>query len=515
MADALTPKNKLVMNLSGGMNSHTSPLIIKDEECEFILNYNLDTIGALTRRNGYITFATQPVANKTISGLFGGLSVNNRGTFQYMTVNKSDDSNRVTYYNVAGTWTTTDDTMQTAFLPTTGSASQIYMTRFVSFLNYIFRLNGGNAPVSFLATTPQTATSVNLTDTDTGSALSITPSLGAVFQDRVYFNRVADGFRSRIYFSTVGTSGSTITWDTDATTGQWFDVNPDDGDFITALENNGNRLLIFKNYSMYRWTFGQVEPDRLIGVGTTSQESVKTNFDLGITFFANPKGIYAYTDGRPKLISRRIQEYIDAVSDWKYVAGGIDKEHYYLSVGDITVAGRTITNAVFVYNIPLDGWTIFSLAVKPTVWAEMPSTYPTQKLYFGSTDGRTYEFNSGTADSSGGAAVTISAEIRSKEYLLSYPQRTNFTWLDVFADQRVEANIFYDTDRYGEFIELGSLEQRITNFRVPQRECNTVRVKIADNSKDVSIINGWNIEHVPKEKRDETTANIRRQGFKS
>jgi len=93
--------------------------------------------------------------------------------------------------------------------------------------------------------------------------------------------------------------------------------------------------------------------------------------------------------------------------------------------------------------------------------------------------------------------------------------KTNLTWLDVFADQRVEANIFYDLDRYDEFIELGSLEQRITNFRVPQRECNTARVKVADNSKDISIINGWNLEHIPKNKRDETNANIRRQGFKS
>src|SRR3990167_10231535 len=131
------------------------------------------------------------------------------------------------------------------------------------------------------------------------------------------------------------TTSPQITW----AAANWFEVNPDDNDEITALENNGNRLLIFKNYAMYRWTFGQVEADRIIGVGTTSQESVKTNFDLGITFFANPKGVYAYTDGRPKLISRKIQDYIDAVSDWKYVAAGVDNDHYRLSVGDLTVNG--------------------------------------------------------------------------------------------------------------------------------------------------------------------------------
>ncbi len=490
--------NKLLANLSGGMNSHTSPLIIKDSECEFILNYNLDTIGALTRRNGYVTFATQPVSGKSIVGLLGGFS-SSRANFQVMSVNNSNDTLRITYYNDNGTWTASNDNSQVAFNGVNGASNQLYMTRFTTFMNYIFRVNGANIPLSAPVGTPGVWGNTNLTDDDTGTALTILPSLVEVFQDRLYFNRAEGNFKSRLYYSSLAVSGGSITFDTDTSTGRWFDVNPDDGDFITALENNGNRLLIFKNFSMYRWTFGQVEADRLIGVGTTSQESVKTNFDIGVTFFANPKGIYSYDGSRPKLISRKIQEYIDAVSNWKYVAGGIDKEHYYLSVGDITVGGRTITNAVFVYNIPLDAWTIFSLGVKPTVWAQMSSTYPTQNLYFGSTDGRTYEFNSGTKDNT----ASISAEVISKEYMLSFPERTNVSYIDVIANQRVAANVFYDYDRYGEFNSLGALSNRISNFRPTLRECNSLRIKIADNSNDVSIINGWNIEHEPKGKRDE------------
>lgn len=500
--------NKLIANLSGGMNSHTSPLIIKDSECEFILNYNLDTIGALTRRNGYVTFATQPVADNHIVGLFGGFNVENRSNFQLMSVNNAADNARVTYYNNGGTWTASNDSNIPIFNGVNGAANQLYMTRYASFLNYVFRVMGG-APLSASATDLATWGTTNLIDDDTSSALTISTSLACVFQDRLYLNRTdSTGFKSRLYYSSLGRAGGTITFDTDSSTGRWFDVNPDDGDFITALENNGNRLLIFKNFSMYRWTFGQVEADRLIGVGTTSQESVKTNFDIGVTFFANPKGIYAYDGARPKLISRKIQEYIDAVSNWKYVAGGVDKEHYYLSVGDVTVGGRTITNAVFVYNIPLDAWTIFSLATKPTVWAEMSSTYPTQKLYFGSTDGRTYEFNSGTSDNTS----SISAEVISKEYLLSFPERANVPWIDVIANQRVAANVYYDYDRLGDFNPLGGLSSRITNFRPTLRECNSVRIKIADNSKDVSIINGWNIEHEPKGKRDERGVNQKTKG---
>jgi hypothetical protein len=58
---------------------------------------------------------------------------------------------------------------------------------------------------------------------------------------------------------------------------------------------------MFKNRAMYRWTFGQTEPDRLIGVGTSSQESVKTNFDLGITFL--PRVRSAHFQGNKKKLN--------------------------------------------------------------------------------------------------------------------------------------------------------------------------------------------------------------------
>lgn len=487
--------NKLQLNLSGGMNIHTSPLIIKDTEAELILNYKLTKLGCLTRRQGFSTFLNQPVSGKTIQGLLGGTNPNNLATFNYMGILNAGNTNRVTYYNNAGTWTATDDSSQ---------FTTYTKMRFIPFMQYVFRVNGSNTPVSFSLAAQGTATTTNLTDTATSSPIAILPTTGAVFQARLYLNHNADGYKSRLYFSSLGRSGGTIEWDTDR---QWLDVNVDDGDFITAVENAGNRLLIFKNYALYRWVYGQLEADRIIGVGTSSQDSVKTNFDIGITFFANAKGVYAYSGAAPKLISTRIQPFIDAVTDWTTVAAGIDEQHYRLSVGDITVNGRVYTNAEFCYNFLLDAWTVNTLGVRPMVYAQMPGTYPTQRLYFGSTDGRTYLMNDTTSDNT----AKIAAEFISKEYLLNFPNRTNFTWLDVFALPRVEALAFYDLDRLNQFQELGALTQRITNFRIPTRECNSLRVKIADNSTDISVIEGFNVTHDPKEKRDEMAVNLRRQ----
>ncbi len=140
--------------------------------------------------------------------------------------------------------------------------------------------------------------------------------------------------------------------------------------------------------------------------------------------------------------------------------------------------------------------------------ANMVIVNPVQNIYFGGlTTGRTYQLFTGNNDDSS----TISSEWISKEYTLSYPNRTNLAWLDIFASQQVATSVFLDLDRLNQFSELGQLFARISNFRAPVRECNTFRAKLADNSTNISVIEGFNVEHLPKEKRDEPAVKLRRQ----
>ncbi|MEK6883362.1 MAG: hypothetical protein AABY22_27285, partial [Nanoarchaeota archaeon] len=100
--------NKLVSNVgSSGMNAKTAPLLIKDNECELIINYNLDTVGALTKRNGYTVLATQPVAARRVHGLFQyNNTLTAAETTQVMVINNAGNTQSVIYYNNAGTWAT-------------------------------------------------------------------------------------------------------------------------------------------------------------------------------------------------------------------------------------------------------------------------------------------------------------------------------------------------------------------------------------------------------------------------
>lgn len=503
--------NKLNIGFQGGMNSHTAPLQLKDNEAELILNYNLDKIGALKKRNGYELYATNTLYHT--SGLISVMNANIRSNMAWLTTNDASfatATKRITYYykTADNAWAATDDNSQTPFLPTTGTASQIFKTRFVFFLNYVFRLNGGDAPVSFLITTPQTKTTTNLTDSETSAALATKPSLGAVYQGRLFFNRIADGYRSRIDYSTLATSGGTISWDTDANTGQWRDINPDDGDFITAFEPRDDYMLIFKNFNLYKYVF-DVAPAKIADCGTTSQESVKTNLDIGVTYFANPNGVYAYSGGKPKLISGKIQEYVDAVTgaNWNYCAGGVDKEHYYLSVGSITVNGRTFTKALFVYHIYLDAWTIYDMAEQPTCFVEIGTTFPTRQLGFGTADGGVYTFTTATSDTDGTTAgKTISSEVLTKEHLLTFPEKTTLENIDVIAIQGGDTKVSYQIDRNligseGDFVSCKErLNKRVNTLRVG-KEMHTVRIRLADNSVRDSIIEGYNLEHKPKATR--------------
>lgn len=484
--------NKLIANFSGGINAKTNPLILKDSELELIVNYNLDIVGSLTKRNGYDVFATQPVATKRVLGLYQYTNTETTAeTTQVMVVNNSGNTQAVIYYNNAGTWATskTNDTVVT-------TVTNFNRTRFKTFVDYLFRVNGQDV----------VATSINVngsTWVTTNAPATITPSFIENFKDRIYVARNGVALASRVYFSSLP-SGGAITWDT---TNNWFDVNPDDGDEITALENNGSKMLIFKNRSMYRWDFAMTEPDRLIGVGTQSQECVKTNFDLGITFFANEHGAYAYTGGRPKLISRKIQKWFDAIdaASLDDMAAEVDADHYYLYLADsLTVNSATYTNVMAVYTISLDAWVIYTLNIPWRVATRLIQS-GAEDIYFGSSNGRTYKWNSGLEDDSGGTdgdtAQPINTEVITKEYLLSFPTESTLNNIDVISENALMTNVFYQMDRKDDFKYVSSLNERFKNSKSLGAKGKTVRLKFTDNASIASRIDGFNFEYVISKNR--------------
>lgn len=469
-------------DFSGGMVTKKGYLKLEENEVPLILNYHLDQTGDLVKRYGYTRVQGQLVDNKTVNGMFYYTNIQTAAnTCSLAVVNNAADSAGVIYYRTTGAWATSK---------TNDTAGRV--SRFASFVNYVFRVNGADA----------VGTSVNPPGSiwgATNAPATITPNLIAVFQDRVYLaNGQTGAQRSRVWFSSLpNTAGDTITWDT---TNNYFHVNPDDNDEITGLENNGNTLLIFKNRSLYRWRYRQVEPDRIIGVGVPTQEAIATNFDLGITFFTNEYGVWAYTGGFPKNIGRKIQPWIDAIAAGTLtsIRSAVDNDHYYVYPGaNLTVGGRTYTNPVFVYTISLDAWTVYTFDDAVGYMGKFISS-SSEDLYFGNTDGEVFQLSGVTvnSDDSGGGAVAIAGEVEFRTEFLANSE----SWvkdITVYSEQPIGPSYSVRFDRTLDWYDVGDTTKRIQTFPVNERG-HYVQIRASDNSVGRSVIQGYVLNHDPE-----------------
>lgn len=474
-------------DFSGGMVRKKGPMKLADNESPLVLNYLLDQVGDLVKRYGYTRLQGQLVSAKTVNGMFMYTNVTTAAqTCKIAVVNNSGDTQGVIYYQTTGAWATSK-TNDTASL----------VTRFATFVNYLFRVNGTDVVGTSIAPVTGTWGTTNAPGT-------ITPKLVGVYEDRVYLgNGNASGQRSRVWFSSLPVSGTSITWDT---TNDYIDINPDDNDELTAFENNGNSLLFFKNRAMYRWKFKAVEPDKIIGVGVPTQEAVWTNFDLGITFFTNEYGVWAYTGGYPKNIGRKIQPFIDAIAaaTLTSIRTSGDNDHYYIYPGaNLTVDGRTYTNPRLVYTVSLDAWTIDTFDDAIGYMGKYIAS-SSEDLYFGNTNGEIMQLGGVTvnSDDSGTSVAPIAGEVEFKEDFLGHD--TNFVEeLTVYAKQPIGPNYSVRFNNTDDWKNLGETRQKVAKFGI-RSEGNYIQFRASDNSINRSTIEGYAYEHfsMRKEKED-------------
>ena len=465
-------------SFAGGMVAKTGSLKLAENEVPLILNYHLDSVGDLTKRYGYTRLQGQLVDNKNVNGMFMYTNVTTAAqTCNLAVVNNSGDTQGVIYYRTTGAWATSK-TNDTASL----------VTRFATFVNYLFRVNGTDVVATSIAPVTGTWGTTNAPST-------ITPKLVGVYEDRVYLgNGNTTGQRSRVWFSSLPVSGTSITWDT---TNDYIDINPDDNDELTAFENNGNSLLFFKNRAMYRWKFKAVEPDKIIGVGVPNQEAVWTNFDLGITFFTNEYGVWAYTGGYPKNIGRKIQPWIDAIAaaTLTSIRTSGDNDHYYIYPGaNLTVAGRTYTNPVFVYTISLDAWTIYTLA-DPVKYFGKYINSSSEDLYFGNDDGEIMQLGGVTVntDDSGSTAAPIAGEVEFREEFLANKE-AKVNDITLYSAQPIGIKWNTRLNRRTDW-DITSESTKVINKFTVNKSGNYIQLRAADNSNSRSVIEAYIIDY--------------------
>lgn len=226
------------------------------------------------------------------------------------------------------------------------------------------------------------------------------PQLVEVYKSRVYAagDTSISGNPSRLFYSSVITGAGDITWDPAV---DFVDINPGDGEGITALKRFSLELLIMKPNYIYRFRTSGVDPDPLIKIGTRSHESVVEG-KRGV-YFNHDTGFYRYSGGYPAEISRAISDFVSAIpfSQLDDIVAWKDGDHIYWSVGNLTiseVAGSVLwRNVVLRYTESSDLWTIYSYPTDIRA-GEAYVTSTSSSIVVGTSTGVVALVNSGNAD---------------------------------------------------------------------------------------------------------------------
>ena len=163
----------------------------------------------------------------------------------------------------------------------------------------------------------------------------------------------------------------------------YVDIDPNDGDEITALVPMGDRLIVFKRnsvYAVYAATHESVQVSPVSReIGAPSQEAV-VGTDLGVFFWHEGSGAHLLTADDQRWIGDRLYP---AIEDGRISAGRMDEvvvgwlnRRLWVSV---PYEGSSTRNLVFVYDpfaSKKGAWTQYDLEVGPFLNFAAPGDAP-------------------------------------------------------------------------------------------------------------------------------------------
>jgi|SRR3990167_6692844 len=424
-----------------GTQLKTSDYLREPGEVVLSINATGETLGSLTGRLGYEIVGSQIGAGQSSGGLF-----------TYTPLNSS-----ALLVDVSGgaVHTSTGDgfTNRGAIL----SGAEVDAA---NYLNLLFMVGYNSSTNTFATNTILNGTTLSTTH----DALTNMPQgkVAATYQQLLYVgNALVSGTRypSRVYFCGTPSASGSIDWDI---VNDYISVPADDNEEVTALDVNSNRLLIFKERSLYRWdenSLSFVSRD-----GTPTHNSVQT---VGyFTFFANADGIFVYSGGKPKKISQKIQPVIDNIASLTAVRSSQDADHYYLYIGDVTFPlpsneNITITNCEIVYTISTNSFYLYSLADEVTNMAD----FTDGRVYFANDDGEVFEMARQGDSVYSDNGSPISSHIRCRTPIVSPYLKKRVSQMFVLSERAQGMTCRARVDD-GDFQHENQLNSRMENFPV-------------------------------------------------
>jgi hypothetical protein len=326
--------------------------LIPENSVSHSLNVNYDIqIGNAVVRSGTTLLGSAVASNKTPLGLSN--FVGTGGSPNLMLAVYSGAANASIYYY--------DTSWHTSGTTTLNNSAK---NRFATLGGRVFRVSSGDAMTSSVDGNTWATTDCITTD-------SVIPTLVFRAKGRLLASGYS-GFKDRVYFSSVIDPNASpfITWSTNPSTGDWIDINPDDGGNITAFAETSNNVIVFKDTGMYRLDVVSktTTTQNIFNIGAVSQEAVVNC--QGVIYFFSGLDIRRTVGDYPEQISRLgVQDFIDAIpqSSWANIGAGTDGLNVYFSIGDVTLFTNqdeqvTYNKVVLKFSPRDEAWSIHSYA---------------------------------------------------------------------------------------------------------------------------------------------------------
>ena len=426
-------------NLAEGLKLGVNTYLNKPGEAREAINCDFNEVGTLARHSGFSTYGNK-ISTSAILGLYDFRKV--AGTTVWLSVNGT-----VLYRDVAGTWTSSKTGL------TTGKEAS-----FCTHLDTVIMTNGTDAII-------------DSADGTTWASLGGSPPVAKyciTFDNKVYLLNIAS-YTSRIQWSDDGT---TETWT--ATNIQDITTNIGVGDQITGGAVNNNNLLVFKNYSTWKWDTYELRTLNTT-VGCRAPKSIATIDDW--TFWLSHKGVMASNGGKPFRISKPVKAFIDGMSDITAPVGWAEDNFYYLYIG----TSNGVTNCLLVYDFDNNVWSVKPMPDVIKMAAILTTSGNVRSAYIGDDAGQVYKFKTGNNDNT----AAIPFKWTGAPQMSGYPHlQKDYKYLYVFLDRTAKTGIdvLYSID-FQDFEPLGTAYNTVSELPFPSGTAgHNIRIQYATNT---------------------------------
>lgn len=363
---------------SGGLNSTASPLQLQDNEASDLQNIDFDRFGAFLKRNGYTALNTSAFNSGAVWTSLHFLELSS-GT-DYLIGTCGNKVAKMDSFD--GTW----DDITGAVTITAGAANKF---KWATFLDTALGVNNVDVPIKWTGSGDAAAMTVPA-NLDTAKFIKVFNSYTILANVSVSSGR----HNSRVYWSALNSISS---WDA----ADFNDVSRNDGQDITGLEVLGDRLVIFKERSIWVALFtGDADiPFSFIktqsNVGAISGYAI-SEVDNGLVFLAQD-GIYFFDGANSTKISDRISTTLLGFSKSRYadvVATYQQEKNRYLAA--FSASGSSTNNRTITWDSYNNAFSYYrGLSMNAVVTLK---TSGEERVYFGDYLGYVYRADTGADD---------------------------------------------------------------------------------------------------------------------